>query len=152
MTPENVNAVWWGLAAKPGDKNNLQNDNMREISSDQIFDSSDQIWSRLRPCKAIYPKKPNVSGGGGYSRESPRLVKSEFKVPSNWAVLKTLSDGQPILDEKGREITQVTAGVRQVLVHVCQKPYNGLSDRAGGFYAQWSPTTREIKNRLYDPQ
>jgi hypothetical protein len=123
----------------------------RENDSFPQYNLENPLYRHLHPCKAIAPK--NLTGGTGgkdYSVAHPRIVKSDFCVPANWQVVAEYTNGQSVLDENGHRITQEYLGEIQTLVHVCQKPYNCLSDTAGGFYADWQPSYREIDQRHRD--
>jgi len=122
----------------------------RENDSFPQHNLENPLYRHLRPCKAITPKNSTVNGGENYSAAHPRIVKSDFRVPANWQVVAEYTNGQPVLDKNGHSITQEYRGETQILVHVCQKPYNSLSDAAGGFYADWQPSYKEIDRRHKD--
>jgi hypothetical protein len=104
----------------------------------------------LRPCKAIYPRDANDPGAKNFSYDNPRLVRTGFRVPANWTVKEEKQNGDPILDAQGQKIYQESMGVSQFLIHVCRKPHNRLSDKAGGYYAELIPSTNEIRQAMFE--
>jgi hypothetical protein len=126
----------------------MKAESLREQGAPTI-NTDNPTLRNLRFCKSIIPE-PNTPEAKlhYYGSAYPRIVKSNFKVPSNWRVVESYKDGEVFVEKERREDGSLIPGATsrgRVLAHTCEKPYD---DCYNGFWGRWTNDPRfQVKKR-----